>query len=109
LPPETVAAGMVIAYEPLWAIGTGQAATPEDAQDACLWIRELVGRSLESQKPRTLVRIQYGGSVNAENADALVRMPGRRRCPDRRGASLDMTANSSASSVLPPRRCGECC
>ncbi len=41
LPPESVA-GMVIAYEPVWAIGTGQAATPEDAQEASQWIREVL-------------------------------------------------------------------
>jgi triosephosphate isomerase len=89
LAPE-VAAGIVIAYEPLWAIGTGQAATPEDAQDACRWIREVVGRSVGTDAA-DLIRIQYGGSVTEENAGTLV------ECPDVDGAlvggaSLDMTA-----------------
>ena len=44
---------MVIAYEPIWAIGTGQAATPEDAQDACQWIREVVARSAGAEAGAT--------------------------------------------------------
>ncbi len=89
LAPETVA-GLVIAYEPVWAIGTGQAATPEDAQDACRWIREVVGRSA-GDEAGDQVRIQYGGSVSPENAASLL------DCPDIDGAlvggaSLDMKA-----------------
>ena len=89
LPPEAIG-GMVIAYEPVWAIGTGQAATPEDAQEACRWIREVVEKSANSEAAAQ-VRIQYGGSVNDENTEALL------RCPDVDGAlvggaSLDISA-----------------
>ena len=69
--PTEAVAGMVIAYEPVWAIGTGQAATPEDAQDACRWIREVVGQSAGGDAGDQ-VRIQYGGSVNPENAESLL-------------------------------------
>jgi triosephosphate isomerase len=73
LPPEAVA-NMVIAYEPVWAIGTGQAATPDDAEDACRWIREIVAGSA-GEEPAGRIRIQYGGSVQEENSEALIRCP----------------------------------
>jgi triosephosphate isomerase (TIM) len=68
--PEAVGR-MVIAYEPVWAIGTGEAATPEDAQDACNWIRETVSRCANAEAAAS-VRILYGGSVNDDNAEALL-------------------------------------
>jgi triosephosphate isomerase (TIM) len=67
-------AGLVLAYEPIWAIGTGNAATQVDAEDACVHIRGLVGELAGTEAART-VRIQYGGSVNAENAPDLVSEP----------------------------------
>ena len=67
-------AGVVIAYEPLWAIGTGNAATPEDAQQACQWIREVVAKCGDADAALS-VRIQYGGSVNADNTEAILRGP----------------------------------
>ena len=70
LAPEAVAS-MVIAYEPIWAIGAGQAATPDDAQEACAWIREVVGRTA-GPDPAESVRIQYGGSVAPDNTAELV-------------------------------------
>jgi len=73
LPPETVA-GVVIAYVPLWAIGTGQAATPEDAQEACQWIREVVGRSANLEAAGQ-IRVQYGGSVDEDNSEGLLSGP----------------------------------
>ncbi len=73
LAPEVVG-GIVLAYEPIWAIGTGLAASPDDAQDACQWIREVVGRC-SNLEAATQVRIQYGGSVNDENAGSLLSGP----------------------------------
>jgi triosephosphate isomerase (TIM) len=73
VPAESVP-GLVIAYEPLWAIGTGQASTPEDAQDACQWIREVVGRCADLEVAGQ-IRLQYGGSVKEENTEDLLRGP----------------------------------
>jgi triosephosphate isomerase len=70
VPAEDVAT-MVVAYEPVWAIGTGQAATPENAQEACAWIRGVVA-SVAGEDPATRVRIQYGGSVKADNTESLM-------------------------------------
>lgn len=72
-------AGMVIAYEPIWAIGTGRTATPEDAQVVCERIRAQVAELYDGDTASTL-RIQYGGSVKAENSAALM------ACPDIDGA-----------------------
>jgi triosephosphate isomerase len=64
---------VVIAYEPIWAIGTGRTATPEQAQDAIGFIRNLLRRRSEQAAERT--RILYGGSVNPENAAELMAQP----------------------------------
>jgi triosephosphate isomerase len=64
---------LVIAYEPIWAIGTGQVATPELAQEAIAFVRALVGD--RSREQAELVRILYGGSVKANNAAELVALP----------------------------------
>jgi triosephosphate isomerase (TIM) len=73
LPGERVA-GLVVAYEPVWAIGTGRAATADDAQETIALVRgtvvELVGRSAADE-----LRIQYGGSVKAGTAEELVAKP----------------------------------
>jgi triosephosphate isomerase len=71
--PEERLAEVLIAYEPIWAIGTGRVATPEQAQEAIGFIRALVGdRSREAAEQ---VRILYGGSVKPENAAELLGLP----------------------------------
>ena len=73
LTPEQVSA-MVIAYEPIWAIGTGRTASAEDAQQVCGWIREKV-KDMKGTDASRSVRIQYGGSVKAANAAELMSQP----------------------------------
>jgi triosephosphate isomerase len=63
-----------IAYEPIWAIGTGQNATPEQAQEAHRFIRETLGE-MSDETTAERVRIQYGGSVKPENARELMSQP----------------------------------
>lgn len=65
---------IVIAYEPIWAIGTGKTATSEQANEVCEIIRDLV-TELYDTDTANLVRIQYGGSVTASNATELFNMP----------------------------------
>jgi triosephosphate isomerase len=73
LPPADVA-GLVIAYEPVWAIGTGRVATPQQAQEVHELIRRVVG-ALTSPDVAGRVRIQYGGSVKPDNAADLAAQP----------------------------------
>ena len=73
LPPEQVAA-LVIAYEPIWAIGTGRTATPDDAQATISLVRQTVGKLFDDEVAGT-VRIQYGGSVKPTNIAELMAMP----------------------------------
>jgi triosephosphate isomerase len=65
---------MVIAYEPVWAIGTGKTATPEQAEEVHRFIREKLGK-LYSRKVSEEIRIQYGGSVTPENIKGLMNQP----------------------------------
>jgi triosephosphate isomerase len=64
-------AGIVIAYEPVWAIGTGKVATPEDAQEVCAAIRERVS-ACHGNDVAAGVRILYGGSVNPDNMPGIM-------------------------------------
>ena len=70
----TAVATMVVAYEPIWAIGTGNPATAVDAEDACAFIRQTLGE-LAGEEAARAVRIQYGGSVNSENAADFMAEP----------------------------------
>jgi triosephosphate isomerase len=70
---------IIIAYEPVWAIGTGKVATPQQAQEAHAFIRKLVSDRFGAPTAEQ-VKILYGGSVNPENIDALM------ACPDIDGA-----------------------
>jgi triosephosphate isomerase (TIM) len=63
--------GLVVAYEPVWAIGTGEVATPDDAQEVCAAIRERV-REVHGDVAADAVRVLYGGSVKAANVGGIM-------------------------------------
>jgi len=67
-------AGMVVAYEPIWAIGTGEVARPEDAQEVCSAIRARISE-LHGPEDAAAVRILYGGSVKPDNMPAIMAQP----------------------------------
>jgi triosephosphate isomerase len=69
--PAAQARTMVIAYEPVWAIGTGEVATPADAQEVCAAIRDRL-QELYSAETADAVRILYGGSVKGDNVAAIM-------------------------------------
>ncbi len=71
--PSDKAKDIVIAYEPIWAIGTGKTATSEQAQEVCKAIRQVVSEIYDSSVSESL-RVQYGGSVNGSNAKELFNM-----------------------------------
>jgi triosephosphate isomerase len=68
--PEQVA-GLVVAYEPVWAIGTGEVATPQDAQEVCAAIRARIGET-HGEQAAAAVRVLYGGSVKAANVGGIM-------------------------------------
>ena len=68
--PEQMA-NVVIAYEPVWAIGTGKTATADQAEEVCAQIRKVIGE-LYGEAVAEATTIQYGGSMNAKNCDELV-------------------------------------
>ena len=72
--PADQVAKLVIAYEPIWAIGTGKTATPEDAQAMCALVRRVV-REVAGDEAADAVRFQYGGSVKPGNAAELLGQP----------------------------------
>jgi triosephosphate isomerase len=72
--PAHQVAGMVVAYEPIWAIGTGQTATPDDAQAMCAAVRGVVA-DLYDAGTAAMTRVQYGGSVKPGNTADLMSRP----------------------------------
>jgi triosephosphate isomerase len=91
---------VVIAYEPIWAIGTGQVATAEQAQDALAFVRALVGDRSKEQAERS--RILYGGSMKPDNAAELLGLPD---CDGGLigGASLDVEQFAAIIEAAPRR------
>jgi len=74
VPGDETLSKIVIAYEPVWAIGTGKTATPEDAQEVCKVIRDVLA-SLYCDKAAESISILYGGSMNDKNAEELLAQP----------------------------------
>ncbi|MGI8759775.1 MAG: triose-phosphate isomerase [Jatrophihabitantaceae bacterium] len=72
--PAEHAESIVLAYEPVWAIGTGKVATPEDAQEVCAAIRACLGKRYSASLADG-VRVLYGGSVKSENATQILGRP----------------------------------
>jgi triosephosphate isomerase len=72
--PAEQAESIVIAYEPIWAIGTGEVATPENAQEVCKVIRDTLAALYSTELARG-VRVLYGGSVKANNATEILAQP----------------------------------
>lgn len=92
-------ARLVVAYEPVWAIGTGRNATPEQAQEAHAFLRERAAGLLGAE-PAACLRILYGGSVKPENAAAILSRPDVDGALVG-GASLDVEAFSAIIHAAP--------
>ncbi len=95
-------APVIIAYEPIWAIGTGRTATPGDANAVCALIRRTVGELFGAEAAAGL-RIQYGGSVKPENSDELMSEPDIDGALVG-GASLEATGFARIIAGAAPRR-----
>lgn len=73
--PEEDLKNIVVAYEPVWAIGTGKTATAEVANDTIKIIRDTIAKLYSKKTAEEIVRIQYGGSMNPKNVKELMAMP----------------------------------
>jgi len=69
-----MASRCILAYEPIWAIGTGVTATSGEAEDMCKYIRQVIA-SIYGKEVADILRVQYGGSANSKNASELLNMP----------------------------------
>ncbi|MGD9034516.1 MAG: triose-phosphate isomerase, partial [Desulfobacteraceae bacterium] len=69
----TLPSSTILAYEPVWAIGTGHTATPDQAQEVHRFVREWIGETF-SRETADLIRILYGGSVKPDNVKDLMSM-----------------------------------
>ena len=91
-------AGMVVAYEPVWAIGTGEVATPEDAQEVCAAIRGRIS-AVHGDEVAAGTRILYGGSVKPDNMPAIMAQPDIDGALVG-GASLDAGDSSGSAGIV---------
>jgi len=98
--PDERLGEVVVAYEPIWAIGTGVVATPEQAQEAIAFVRALVAGRSREQAER--VRVLYGGSVTPENAAELLALPDVDGALVG-GASLDADSFAAIAAAAPRR------
>ncbi|MBE6038482.1 MAG: triose-phosphate isomerase [Anaerofustis stercorihominis] len=73
LRPLDIDEKLIVAYEPIWAIGTGKTATDEQAQEACAFVRKTLNTLFGDVSEK--IRVLYGGSVNAKNISSLMQMP----------------------------------
>ena len=69
----SIANKVIVAYEPIWAIGTGKTATAQQANEMCKYIRDVISKMYDEETAQK-VRIQYGGSVKPNNANEILNM-----------------------------------
>ena len=106
--PESDLANVTLAYEPVWAIGTGKTATPAQAEEAHQWIRHIVADRF-TNAAADKIRIQYGGSVKAENAKELLSSPTSTARSSAAPASTPAASPPSSKMLAPSSRSRNAC